>query len=287
MQFLRTGDYKYFRFGVNLARHIMDIDTCHYNTIANDSRLKNVIFDDYSQPGSMHRHNGNHWGGRNEETSHTNIAGLILYYYVTGDERARDFIDEVGDFFLKERFTYFRHPDIAPQRSLANVLWGDVLLYELTRDEKYKKAADMLANLFYIGQKSNGAWSENYNPAKDRWEGEPSAGYMRGYTIPALIEYHKLTGNKAIAKCIIKATDFTLKEEYNPYFDAAAYSYWLTGDRKYSEVIKQKLDFVIAHQKKSDDPIWDGMIYRKAYYARVEEFLYRTPFAFEVLADEK
>jgi hypothetical protein len=101
IQFLRTQDYKYLRFGANLARHIMDIDTCHYNTVLHDERLKRVISDDYSQVGSMHRHNADHWGDRNEETSHTNVNGLMLYYYITGDARARDVIEEVGDFFLK------------------------------------------------------------------------------------------------------------------------------------------------------------------------------------------
>lgn len=287
LQFLRTGEDKYFAFGANLARHIMDIDTCHYNTVANDSRLKNTIPDDYSQPGSMHRHNGNHWGGRNEETSHTNITGLVLYYYITGDPRARDVIDEVGGFFLKERVYYFRRPDIAPQRSIANVLWGNVLLYELTQDERYKKAADKWANLFYLGQRHNGSWLENYNPVKNRWEGEPAAGYMRSYTVPALIEYHKLTGNKAIAECIVKAADVLINEEYSSDFDAVAYSYWLTGDKKYLEAIKNRLDVALKHQKQSDDPIWNGMLYQKPYYTRASEFLYQTPFAFEVLADEK
>ncbi|MFH1753631.1 MAG: hypothetical protein ABH875_05555, partial [Candidatus Omnitrophota bacterium] len=59
-QYLRTGDRRYLEFGANVARHIMDIDTCHYNTVANDKRLKKRIPDDYSRVGSMHRHNGDH-----------------------------------------------------------------------------------------------------------------------------------------------------------------------------------------------------------------------------------
>jgi len=286
IQFLRTADYKYFKFGVNLSRHIMDIDTCHYNSVANDKQLRNRIPDDYSQVGSMHRHNGNHWGGRNEETSHTNVFGLVLYYYITGDARAKDVIDEVGSFLLKDRVTYFRHPDVAPQRSIANVLWSDVVLYELTGDERYKKAADKWANLFYVGQKSNGAWPENYNPIKNRWDGKPALAFMTGYTLPALIAYHQLTGNKAIAECIIKATDFIIKnEEYGAYFDASAYSYWLTGNRKYRDNIAARLDFSIGHQRSSDDLIWDGMIYQKAIYGRVLQYLYHMPFALEVLTD--
>ncbi|MDD5669712.1 MAG: hypothetical protein PHE58_06785, partial [Candidatus Omnitrophica bacterium] len=286
MQFLRTGNIKYFRFGGALARHIMDIDTCHYNTVANDRRLKNVIPDDYSRPGSMHRHNGNHWGDRNEEASHTNNLGIALYYYITGDERARDVLDETGEFFLSGRITYFRHPDIAPQRSIANVLWGDVVMYELTGDEKYKSAADKWAGLLYMGQKQNGAWGEDYNPVKKRWEKEPHMMYIESYALPALIAYHQMTGNKAIAETIVKATDFVIKnEEYSPYFDAAAYSYWLTGDQKYVKNIRERLDFTINHQNRSEDPIMKGMIYQKAYYARMEEFLYKVPFALELAVE--
>ncbi len=284
VQFLRTGDYKYLRFGANLARHIMDVDTCHYNTVANDRRLKRRIPDDYSQVGSMHRHNGNHWGGRNEEASHTNVYGLLLYYYITGDERARDVIDEVGQFFLDERITYYKHPDIAPQRTLANVLWGDILLYEFTGDEQYKKAADKWAQVFYKDQKGNGAWPENYNPARKRWEGKPHMMFIREYTLPALIAYHQLTGNKAIRECIIKATDFVIsKERYAAYFDASSYCYHLTGDRKYLENIRDRLDYTVSRQKRSSDPLWNGMIYQKAIYARVEEYLYKVPFAFDAL----
>lgn len=288
IQFLRTGKHKYFTFGANLARHIMDIDTCHYNTVSNDRRLKGKITDDYSQVGSMHRHNADHWGGRNEETSHTNIAGLALYYYITGDERAYDVINEVGSFLLKGRITYFGHSDIAPQRNIANTLWGDVLLYEITADKQYKKAADKWANLLYAGQGYNGTWSEQYNPVKKRWEGKPNMSFAKGYTIPALIEYHKLTGNKAIAESIIKATDFIMNnDKYGVYFHASAYSYWLTQDKKYLNNIKNRLKFAVDHQRRNDEPLQNGMIYQKAYYARVMEYLYKMPFVFEVLDDEK
>jgi len=286
IQFLRTGDYKYFIFGANLARHIMDIDTCHYNTLANDPRLKNILPDDYSQVGSMHRHNANHWGGRNDEASHTNVYGLLLYYFLTGDDRARDVIDEVGNYFLSEKIHYFNHPDIAPQRTIANVLWGDVLMFELTQDERYKKAADKWANLFYLGQKHDGSWPDNYNPVAKRWEGKSNKLYMRDYTLPALIAYHQLTGNKAIADCIIKATDYVITtEEYVGYFDASAYSYWLSGDKKYIENIKKRIEYTVKRQRKSTDPIWDGMFLEKAYYLRVMDLLYKMPYAFEILTD--
>ncbi|MDP3921336.1 MAG: hypothetical protein Q8R76_11085 [Candidatus Omnitrophota bacterium] len=164
LQFARSGNWQYFEFGENLARHIMDVDTIHYDTIANDPRLKNLLDKSYSQVGSMHRHNADHWGGRSDEASHTNVWGLILYHYITGDERARDVALEVGEFFLSEPFTYAKHPDVAPARALANTLWGDVLLYELTGEEKFKNGADKIIEVFLKGQQADGSFLENYNP---------------------------------------------------------------------------------------------------------------------------
>ncbi|MDD4899719.1 MAG: hypothetical protein PHG68_03900 [Candidatus Omnitrophica bacterium] len=283
LAYARTGDQRYFKFGEDLARHMMDVDTCHYNTIANDKRLKR-IFDDYSQVGSMHRHSADHWSGRNEETTHTNLTGILLYYYLTGYERAFDVAKEIGGFFLEERITYFRHPDIAPQRAIANMLWGDVLMYEATADEKYKKAADKWANLLYQGQHSNGAWAENYNPVEKRWDGDPDIGFMIDYTLPTLVEYHQLTRNKAIKDAIIKATQYLIKaEEYSHPFYAIAYSFWLTGDKAFYSEGARRLDHLVAHQNHGDDHTMKGMIYQKAYYLREEQFLYSAPYIFEAL----
>ncbi|MCM8773457.1 MAG: glycoside hydrolase family 127 protein [Candidatus Omnitrophica bacterium] len=276
LHFWRSQDYEYYFFGARLSRHIMDIDTCHYNTVANDSRLKRVIPDDYSQIGSMHRHNGNHWGGRNEETSHTNITGLVYYYYISGDERAKEVIEEVGSFFLKEPINYFCHPDIAPTRNLANVLWGFVLLYELSLNESYKEGADKFVGLLCEGQRYDGAWLDTYNPVKRQWEGKPSNSFMINYVLPALISYHRLNQNKTVKDVILRATDYIMESEpYTPYFEALSYAYWLSGDEKYLDKISERLSYFINHQKMSKDPLWDGMIYQKLYYMRVVEFLYQ------------
>lgn len=285
LQFARTGKYKYLQFGEDMARHFMDIDTCHFNTVKADKRLRG-IYEDYSQPGSMHRHNGDHWGGRNEEASHTNLNGILLYHYLTGNERALEVAREIGEFFLKEPITYFRHPDIAPHRGIANILWGATALYEATGDERYKKSADFWANLFFQGQNRNGSFNENYNPRDKRWEGDPHIGYMNGYTLPALIEYHKMTANPAIAAAIIKLVDYLAKSDtYGAIYGGLAYAYYLTVDKKYLETMEKRLNSMLGSQRKQDDPLWNGMIYQKLYYARVVEFLQFTPYAFGAMKE--
>jgi len=286
LQFLRTGKYKYFEFGEDNTRHVMDIDTCHYNTVANDKRLKRRIPDDYSKVGSMHRHNADHWGGRNEMAGYTNLNGILLYYYLTGNERALDVAKEIGEFFLERPVIYYNHPDIAPGRAVANILWGEVALYEATQDERLKKEADYWANVFYRGQNRNGGWNEDYNPEADRWNGAPHHMYMTGYILPSLVDYHQLTENKAIAKCIIRMTDYLMKKnKYYPFFEGLSYSYYLTGDKKYLDKISKSFDYFVRAQRMKEDPLWKGMIFQKLTYTRNAYFVYSMPYAFEALID--
>ena len=284
LQYLRTGRWASFQFGEDLTRHIMDVDTVHYNTIANDPRLAAVMDDEYSRVGSMHRHNADHWGGRNEEASHTNVVGILLYYYLTGDPRAHDVALEVGDFFLGEHITYSGHADIAPQRTIANVLWGDVWLYELTRDEAYLKGAVKWAHRLFDGQQAGGAWLETHDPWARTWRGKEATLHMAMYTMPALIAYHRLTREPKAATAIVDGTRYLVEHEgFYPFFDALAYSVELTGDASWLEAGQTRLAKLIRKQNRSGDPDWDGALSEKLTYGRVAPFLYSIPWLFDAL----
>lgn len=281
MQFVRSGEWKYFEFGGNLSRHIMDIDTVHFNTIAHDSRLKNLLSDEVSQVGSMHRHNGDHWGGRNEESTHTNVIGLLYYYYLTGDERTLDVIHEVGSFFLKEPFTYTDHPDMAAHRALANALWGDVLLYELTGDDKYKHGADRIIEMYLAGQQSDGSFLEFYNPLQQTWGGKKHRLYMEGYLVGALIAYHQLTQDEEVKEMYLSLVDFLGGSA--EIIHGNAYAYFITSDARYLDKISRGLDLLVRKRIVSHDSLEDGLIYNKRIYHRPMTFLYTAPYAFGAL----
>ncbi len=284
LQYIRTGKWPYFQFGEDLARHIMDVDTVHYNTIANDPRLSALTDDEYSKVGSMHRHNGDHWGDRNEELSHTSAVGILLYYYLTGYPRARDVALEVGSFCQLEPLTYSGHPDIAPQRTVASLLWNDVALYGLTQEESYLRGAAKMARILLTGQQVDGHWTDTYNPLSGAWTGEENGSYMTNYTLPALIAYHRLTNQPEAAEAIVKAVQYLIpREPYLPFFDALAYSFDVTGDGSFVQEGERRMRQAIKAQNTSGDPMWDGMVYQKLTYGRVVTFLYSTPFLFDVL----
>ena len=284
LQYLRTGDFKYFELGENVALHVMDVDTVHYNTVAGDGRLSDVIPDDYSRVGSQHRHNVAHWGGRNEEVSHTNLNGILLYYYMTGYERAFDVAKEIAGFLLEERVTYFRHPDNCPQRSIANLVWGAIQMYEATGEARYKQVADKWAAILREGQRPDGSWQEKYDPQSGTWKGKPKTLFTLQYTLPALVAYHRATGDEAIADSIVKATRYYMqKRPYNPYFEALSYSHDLTGDPAFLKAAREHLEYFLRRQQTGGRPLQKGMIFSKLYYLRPIEFLYQIPFVFELL----
>jgi len=257
LQYARSGDWKYFEFGENLTRHLMDIDTVHHDTISSDRRIKKKLNSKYSQVGSMHRHNGQHWGGRSDEASHTSVIGILLYYYLTGDERALDVAKEIGEFFLKESFTYAGHPYIAPSRGLANALWGDVWLYQTTGDERYKKAADKLINLFLKGQQTDGSFLENYNPLIKTWHGEKHQLYMTDHIVGALISYHQLTQDPEVLQALLKLVRYLAQHEYSAtkILHGFAYAYQITKDPLYLAHAEQNLKIILRHQHHTRYPI--------------------------------
>ncbi len=287
LQFARTGLWKYFRFGENSALHLMDVDTIHYDTIKADKRIKGLLPDRYSHVGSMHRHSGDHWSGRTDEASHTSVVGILLYYYLTGNERALEVAKEIGEYFLKEPFTYIGRPDMVPNRAMANALWGDVLLYQATWDERYKRAAEKIIKIFLKGQQPDGSFLENYNPLLGMWSGEKHQLYMTGYLVGALISYHELTQDEAVKEMFLKLIRYLVPQEYSgpAILHGIAYAYLITHDPFFIAAAEQNLKELFEQQQFSPDPMIDGLIYEKPIYHRPMTFLSTVPYVFGALEE--
>lgn len=293
LQFVRTGQWKYFDFGENLARHLFDIDTIHYNTVKEDPRLRNVLNEAMSQPGSMHASNGDHWGGRSDQPGYSSVFGILLYYYLTGDERAWESVQETGEFYLRERFTYVDQPDTAPGRGLANALWGSVLLYQVRWDERYKNLADKLIEIFLRGQKEDGSFPENYHPKKGVWSGEPNSEWAARYHLGAFIAYHEMTQDPAVKDMILKLVRYlgSREDAGTEVLHGLAYAYLISKDPAFIDQAEKNLDLLTQSQRDSDNPLTDGMIFDKPAYHQPNVLLYTVPYVFgafeEYFAEEQ
>lgn len=85
VQFLRSGNLDYLSFGIDMSRHNMDVDVCHYHPT-------NYLF-----VGGHCGHSDDHTtNDRFPYPSHTWLRGYLLDYYLTGYRRALDVAHETA-----------------------------------------------------------------------------------------------------------------------------------------------------------------------------------------------
>jgi hypothetical protein len=118
LQYLRTGDYEAFRTAEAMARHVMDVDTCHF------------CAEDPTFVGGGHRHDQQHWGNGVRGYG-TATHGSMDYYCLTGDERALQVAGEYAQF----------HTD-GNMGEDEDRIGGLIRYWEITGDERWKKKAD-------------------------------------------------------------------------------------------------------------------------------------------------
>lgn len=124
--FLRTGRLDVFRFAEAMARHTSEVDIYHIG--------------EYAGLGS--RHNVMHWGCGCKEPR-ISMAGLHrFYYYLTGDERIGDIMNEVKDsdhatLNLDPMRSYFPKDEF-PTHVRSGPDWAAFTSNWLTRGERYE-----------------------------------------------------------------------------------------------------------------------------------------------------
>ncbi|MCH5186143.1 MAG: hypothetical protein J1F64_08470, partial [Oscillospiraceae bacterium] len=157
-QFLRSGRSDIFRMARAMTEHTSEVDTYHIG--------------EYARLGS--RHNVVHWGCGCKECR-INMAGLHkYYYYLTGDERTGDIMDEAADSDYAvaglDPMRAYYPPD---SRFKAHVRFGpDVMAfcsdwftyYERHLDEKYKNKLIKTLDFFKKGHRFVLSGVYGYNP---------------------------------------------------------------------------------------------------------------------------
>ena len=148
IQYLRTGRADYFQLGESMTRHSTDVDTCHFHP-----------FRPY-MVGGCFRHSTDHFGDE-PCASHTFVDNWVDYYYLTGDLRTYEVLQEAGEFFLRYRWT--EDPTYSfSLRSIANVLRGVLYLYEITGELRFMERAEAVYAVIARGQNEDGSWHKRF-----------------------------------------------------------------------------------------------------------------------------
>jgi len=237
VQFARTALPDYLDEADILAWHFMDVDVLH----ASNSPL---------DEGGQHMHFTDHAKGETH-AGHCTVEGLWHYYLLTGEPRAREVAEGIGNFFARiaawKDFLDYRDDE---ERTIGWALKALVSSYRATLNPRFKLAAAMVAEQAVAGQDPDtGNWDHPLYPNEDKHRpvclgGKP---WMVGIILQGLKEYHREFGDARVAECIRKATDWMIWSNYvymtcsdhQPgtgyyhHLDGLSYSWELTGRRVY------------------------------------------------------
>ncbi|RNC69631.1 MAG: hypothetical protein ED859_07430 [Desulfuromonadales bacterium] len=163
------------------------------------------------------------------EWEHQHWYGMPLYYYMTGDERVRDAVEDWGEY-VKKGSSPLR---LNHMRVYGTGMFSLAAMYDFTHDNEYMKLADMnfqrllnapfnksnpYTNIFidwdrgFVAGGSGSGWEDN-NPGV-------KADLMLGSILyDGLLNYyqHMKSGNPNQDKCrllLMKISDFMLREAY-------------------------------------------------------------------------
>ena len=222
-QFLRTGHTYAWDYGKEAARHYMEVDFCEWSTEAR-------------RVGGLIAHTGNHFIGC-VYPSHQWNEGLLAYYYMSGDERAKKAVIGCADDHVW--WAYNKTELICCDgREAGMPLVNLAAAYRLTRDGKYIKAAKHIIKNFFL------KWEKKYGtfkyPYPQTWQKVPHkliTGYGDWSSFAGLYRLWELTGDEGfralgvrLLRQAVQPGSFSLNDVRGMDFFAAWALGRMTGD---------------------------------------------------------
>jgi len=218
IQYLRKPDQQTWLDAEALARHTLDQQTVHFASSEAQAGTELDGRNMFRSVGSLHRHGVQAWSGYAGSPDYSHVAGVETYYYLTGDQRAKEVLYEHAQFIVRQS---------APKTSLKNGLdvvarAAAVFNGQTTIQTEFNNKIAVFMDYLQSEPNNNGYNAvqarlidrANSNGVHDRTEGVKTnrALYQDGFEYfirgaPGLLYYHEYTGNAAAANLILDAAD--------------------------------------------------------------------------------
>ncbi len=223
LQFLRTGDWRYFRVGEQAEWHNRDVDVAHHH--ANPLRR-----------GGVWEHKVGHTGGYfpghriaemaedgDMTASHTFVEGHFDYYFLTGDSRSLDTARRLADLYCGPLGRNF---ELISARHGGWLMTLAMAAYNATADPYYLNFAHIIFERVLELNTPDGGWSRKLTRyhcnCLPRHIGE--AGFMVGVLTSGLLRYYEAVGDERAAEAVIRAARFVVEDMWMPEQQAFRYT---------------------------------------------------------------
>ncbi len=242
--YARTGVRRFLDYARTAALHWMDVDICHYST-------------DPLSIGGQWEHTNGHTGGSEEGNgnkgtmvcSHEWVEGLIDLWHFTGDRRAMESAEGIGENVLRLLDTpMYQKPGEATARETGWALRTLTALYAETGEEKWLSKCRAIISQFRQWNDRYGIWISPYTDNT-----VIRVGFMISVAVGSLMRYYRILPDPELKELILGAVDDLTENFMNPYglfyykelpslmrngnntlvLESMYIGYELTGDTKY------------------------------------------------------
>jgi len=267
VQFIRTGERKFFDEACNSATHNRDVDYIHHAPNPGDvgkTRAHRMFHTGGYEPRMTKEQMGlayaNDGGITGPLSGHQWNRGKFDHYFMTGEERSRRVALGLAEFMAgpgSVSFTIGR----GAERCVAWAIYDVISAYRVTWDPFYLNAARIMVEDVIRKQTPEGHWAmpAGYSDV----EPTPIGGYAwcSGLLITMLEEYNRYARDPRVDETIMNAARWLVRDEYVPQAkgfrscscdtfnertrpghsawavaNAMAHAYELSGDERYLDL---------------------------------------------------
>ncbi|MEN6403509.1 MAG: beta-L-arabinofuranosidase domain-containing protein, partial [Armatimonadia bacterium] len=210
MQFLRSGDYRWWEIADQGSRHYRDVDCYHW------APGREYLV------GAPHHHNTSHivekgWvadhtvaGAHN---SHSWVEGVIAYYFMTGDPRSYEVYNAMGDWYC---YTVANNQYGAggQERGPGWTLVALSALYDATYEEKYREAGSKVID--WVRSVQDPVRGVISVPISEQPSYEGGTAFMHGIVARGAGRWYEATGDPRAKEAVLGIADWLTTEAMGP-----------------------------------------------------------------------
>lgn len=241
LQFMRTGDPRYFDAAQALSRHTMDVDNTHWPSGARylgDTNYPLDYWNSLNEPpatkwlGIGRRHSAQHW--QHALSAHVWVQGWLADYYLAADHRALDVARQTADMHLRR---LWGDHELTGRRLYLSA-WNLTEVWDATKDPRYgDEAKARVARMLRLQFDQGGSLT------LDRY------GYAQIYASHGLSRYYAMTGDLDVRDALVRHARFVRDvpplnhwmESYFSSIHSLVLAYELTGERSFLEETSRRV----------------------------------------------